>query len=109
MAVGILNIIYDQNSAYPKFENHTENTASDGKLKKYTSDYSSSDIPLGLKIFVKDDHLFAQGKGQPEFPLELVEKGQFKFEQAGIKINFFPDKNQMQLLQNGKTYHFTKN
>ena len=109
LAVGILHMIYDQHFDYPKFENHTENTASDGKLKKYTGDYSSSDIPLGLKIFVKDDHLFAQGKGQPEFPLELVEKDQFKFEQAGIKINFFPDKNQMQLLQNGKTYHFTKN
>ncbi|MBV6878353.1 serine hydrolase domain-containing protein [Epilithonimonas ginsengisoli] len=108
LSIGVLNIIYDQDFEFPKFENTKETAAYNGELKKYIGDYTSPDIPLDLKIFVNGDKLFAQGKGQAEFPLELVEKDQFGFEKAGIKINFFPEKNQMQLLQNGKTYNFTK-
>jgi len=108
LSIEILNIIYDQDAEYPKLD-ITNNTTSDkGKLNKYIGDYTSPDIPMVLKIFLKEETLFAQGKGQPEFPLELIEKDQFGFEKAGIKISFFPDKNQMQLLQNGKTYNFTK-
>ena len=106
--IGISNIIYNENFEYPKFENKSETASYDGKLKKYIGEYTSPDIPLDLKIFVNNDKLFGQGKGQPEFQLELVEKDEFGFEKAGIKINFFPEKNQMQLLQNGKTYNFTK-
>jgi CubicO group peptidase (beta-lactamase class C family) len=108
ISIGILSIIYDEKYDYPKLENTSETASYDGKLKKYIGDYTSPDIPLDLKIFVNDGNLFAQGKGQSEFPLELVENDQFRFEQAGIKLNFFPEKNQMQLLQNGKTYNFTK-
>ena len=106
--VGILNIFFNEDFNYPKFENKSEMASYDGKFKKYLGDYTSSDIPLDLKVFVNDDKLFGQGKGQPEFPLELVEKDQFRFEQAGITLTFFPETNKMQLLQNGKTYNFTK-
>lgn len=106
--VGILNIFFNEDFDYPKFENKSETASYDGKFKKYLGDYTSPDIPLDLKVFVNDDKLFGQGKGQPEFPLELVEKDQFRFEQAGIQLNFFPETNKMQLLQNGKTYNFTK-
>ncbi|MNK41496.1 putative penicillin-binding protein PbpX [compost metagenome] len=106
--VGILNIFFNEDFDYPKFENKSEMASYDGKFKKYLGDYTSPDIPLDLKVFVNDDKLFGQGKGQPEFPLELVEKDQFRFEQAGITLNFFPETNKMQLLQNGKTYNFTK-
>ena len=106
--VGILNIFFNEDFDYPKFENKSEMESYDGKFKKYLGDYISPDIPLDLKVFVNNDKLFGQGKGQPEFPLELVEKDQFRFEQAGITLTFFPETNKMQLLQNGKTYNFTK-
>ena len=106
--VGILNIFFNEDFDYPKFENKSEMASYDGKFKKYLGDYISPDIPLDLKVFVNNDKLFGQGKGQPEFPLELVEKDQFRFEQAGITLTFFPETNKMQLLQNGKTYNFTK-
>ena len=106
--VGILNIFFNEDFNYPKFENKSEMASYDGKFKKYLGDYISPDIPLDLKVFVNNDKLFGQGKGQPEFPLELVEKDQFRFEQAGITLTFFPETNKMQLLQNGKTYNFTK-
>lgn len=106
--VGILNIFFNEDFDYPKFDNKNEISSYDVKFKKYLGDYTSPDISLGLKVFVKDNKLFGQGKGQPEFPLELVEKDQFRFEQAGITLTFFPEKNEMQLLQNGKTYNFTR-
>jgi len=108
LAIAILNIIYNEDFEYPKFENINESKAYNGKFKKYIGTYTSTDISLDLKVFVNDDQLFAQGKGQSEFPLELVQQDQFRFEKAGIQINFFPEKNQMQLLQNGKTYSFTR-
>jgi len=108
MAIGILNIIYNEDFDYPKFETADTNSTYNGTVKKYLGDYTSPDIPLGLKVFVKNDQLFAQGKGQPEFPLELLEKDQYLFEKAGITLTFFPEKNEMQLLQNGKMYQFSR-
>lgn len=108
LSIAVLSILYNEDFDYPKFDIANETAVYDGKLKKYIGDYTSHDIPLDLKIFVKDEKLFGQGKGQPEFPLELAENDQFRFEKAGIQIHFFPEKNQMQLLQNGKTYTFTK-
>jgi D-alanyl-D-alanine carboxypeptidase len=108
LAIGILSLIYDEDFEYPKFENNNELTSYNGDFKKYIGDYTSPDISLDLKVFVNDEKLFAQGKGQPEFPLELVENDQFRFEKAGIKISFFPGKNKMQLQQNGITYNFTR-
>lgn len=106
MAIFINNIIYDKPFEYPKFE--TENKETDSAFQKYIGDYQSDEIPIGLKVFAKDHQLFAQGKGQPEFPLNLISADQFGFEKAGIVIEFFPEKNQMQLKQNDKVYHFKK-
>ncbi len=106
LAIAILNIIYNEDFDYPKFE--LSDIKYDGKFKNLTGDYTSEDIPLGLKVFVKENQLFAQGKGQPEFPLECFSENKFRFETAGIEINFIPEKNEMQLLQNSKKYQFKK-
>lgn len=103
--IDILRIMYHQDFEFPVF-NETKIPASE--LEKYLGDYSSKDIPLALKIISKDGKLFAQGSGQPPFPLEYIEKDQFKFDDAGIKIIFDSEKHQLQLLQGGKTYVFNK-
>ncbi|MGH1516034.1 serine hydrolase domain-containing protein [Chryseobacterium sp. JK1] len=103
--LGILNLMYDRNYEYPVFET-SKISASD--LEKYPGEYSSKDIPLGLKIFIKNDKLYAQGTGQPEFELEYIEKDQFKFDQADLSITFLPEKKQLQLTQGGKTYVFDR-
>ena len=77
-------------------------------LQKYVGDYTSKDIPLGLKIFVKNNGLFAQGTGQPEFPLEYAGDHQFKFDNYGVKIRFYLEKQQMELQQNSGTFLFDK-
>ncbi|KQT26208.1 hypothetical protein ASG22_05930 [Chryseobacterium sp. Leaf405] len=106
LSIGILNIMYDQNAEYPKFS-EVKNIPKQ-ELQKYSGDYTSADIPLGLKIFVKDETLFAQGTGQTAFPLEYADKDQFKYEKADLKLTFFPQKNELQMLQRGTTFNFKK-
>lgn len=104
--IGIMNLIYGRDYQYPVF-NSTKISVTD--LEKYVGDYASKDIPLGLKIFIKEDTLYAQATNQPEIPLTVAEKNQFVFEKAGIKLTFIPENNQLNLIQGGKTYLFNKN
>jgi len=107
LGVGILSLIYDADYTYPKFGvDATKSSETPDKFQKYIGDYTSQDIPMDLKIFSQEGKLFAQGKGQPPFDLEYVDKDEFKFTPAKIQIIFSP--NQLQLIQNGKTYNYTK-
>ncbi|KMQ60320.1 hypothetical protein ACM46_17780 [Chryseobacterium angstadtii] len=102
--VGVLNLLYGRDYQYPSFD--TEKPETD--LKKYEGEYETKEIPIPLTVFSKDGSLFAQGKGQPEFPLKKMEKNKYQFEQAGIIILFLPESKQMELTQNGKTFLLTK-
>ncbi|WP_312768870.1 serine hydrolase domain-containing protein [Epilithonimonas sp.] len=107
LGIGILSLIYDADYTYPKFgEDATKSVDTPEKFQKYIGDYSSPDIPIDLKIFSQEGKLFAQGKGQSSFELEHVDKDEFKFVPAKIQINFSP--NQLKMVQNGKTYNFSK-
>ncbi|UMQ41860.1 beta-lactamase family protein [Chryseobacterium sp. Y16C] len=103
--IDILSILYNKKFSLPNFSSIK---ISETELKQYVGDYSSKDIPLGIKIFIKNGGLFGQGTGQPEFPLEYVEKDQFKFDNAGLKMTFFPEKTEMQLEQGGGKFLFNK-
>ncbi len=103
--IDILSILYNREFSLPTFSN---TKIAEAKLKQYAGDYLSNDIPLGIKVFIKNGGLFGQGTGQPEFPLEYVEKDQFKFDNAGLKMTFFPDKEEMQLEQGGGKFLFNK-
>ena len=78
------------------------------ELDLYTGQYASTEIPIKIDITMKDDKLFAQGTGQPAFPLEATENNIFKFEQAGIVLEFNKEKKQMLLKQGGKEFLFSK-
>lgn len=107
LGYGIVSLIYDTDYKYPKFETEANDTSkTPAKFQKYIGDYTSPDIAMDLKIYSEGDQLFAQGKGQSAFPLEHVDKDQFKFAPANIEVVFFP--NQLQLIQKDKTYNYTK-
>lgn len=103
--IGLMNLIYDRDYQYPVFNNAKVPVAD---LEKYIGDYTSKDIALGLKIFIKDEALYAQATNQNAIPLTVVEKDQFSFEKADIKLTFIPENNQLNLVQGGKTYLFNK-
>lgn len=103
--VALLNLIYDREYKYPVFG---KAKAPAPGLEKYTGDYTSKDIGLGLKVFVRDETLYSQGTNQAEFLLTPAEKDQFTFDKAGLKLEFIPESNQLKLTQGGKTYLFNK-
>lgn len=77
-------------------------------LNSYLGQYASPQIPLKISITEKDSQLFAQATGQSAFPLEATSDTVFKFEQAGVVLEFNSSKSQMTLKQGGKEFLFTK-
>ncbi|OCA76464.1 hypothetical protein BBI01_04705 [Chryseobacterium artocarpi] len=103
--IALLNLIHNRDYKYPVFNNAKIPVA---QLEKYVGDYSSKDIDLRVKVFIKDEGLYAQASNQAEFPLTVTEKDQFTFDKAGIKLDFIPEKNQLKLTQGGKTFFFNR-
>lgn len=89
----------------PKFENIEINSE---VLNSYVGQYASSQIPLKITITKQENKLFAQATGQSAFPLEASNSNSFKFEQAGIVLEFNSLNNEMTLKQGGKGFIFTK-
>ncbi|WP_123773914.1 serine hydrolase [[Flexibacter] sp. ATCC 35103] len=77
-------------------------------LDPYLGTYGSAQIPLKIDITKKDNILVAQATGQPSFPLEATAANIFKFDAAGIILEFNPDKKEMILKQGGKEFTFNK-
>lgn len=77
-------------------------------LELYTGQYASLQIPIKITISKNEKKLWAQVKGQPAFPLEATAENSFKFEQAGLVLEFNSGKNQMILKQGGQEFLFTK-
>lgn len=77
-------------------------------LDLYLGTYGSPQIPLKINISKKDNVMIAQATGQQSFPLEATAVNIFKFDQAGVVMEFNADKNEMTLKQGGKDYLFKK-
>lgn len=77
-------------------------------LDPYLGNYGSAQIPLKIDITKKDNILVAQATGQPSFSLEATATNIFKFDAAGIILEFNPDKKEMILKQGGKEFTFNK-
>lgn len=78
------------------------------QLQKLTGNYSSPGVPLKINIFIQDKKLMAQATGQSAFPLDPTSDTSFKFDMAGIVINFYPEKKQFDIIQGGVKTTFTK-
>ncbi|MGI9055144.1 MAG: serine hydrolase domain-containing protein [Pyrinomonadaceae bacterium] len=78
------------------------------ELAKFTGVYATPAIPIKISITAEGSTLFGQATGQGKFPLEAITKNKFKFEQAGIEIEFDTEKSTMTLKQGGQTFVFTK-
>jgi CubicO group peptidase (beta-lactamase class C family) len=89
----------------PSFSN-VEITAA--TLDSYLGTYGSVQIPIKISITKKETTLIAQATGQPSFPLEATSSNVFKFDPAGVVIEFNAEKKEMILKQGGKDYLFLK-
>jgi D-alanyl-D-alanine carboxypeptidase len=105
VVIGLLSIYYNHPYVIPSFKSF--NIASE-ELDKFLGVYSNDQVPVKITITKKDGALYGQATGQPSFPLEAVSASQFKFEQAGIVVDFDFLKKQLTMKQGGGAYIFKK-
>lgn len=103
--IGVLSIYFKRDYSIPTFTSILMKTE---ELDKYLGVYSSTQLPLKITITKDNIALIAQATGQSSFPLEATEKDKFKFDQAGVVMEFNTDKNEMTMKQNGGVFLFTK-
>jgi len=102
--IGVLSIYFGREYALPIFQPAIE--VSSDELEKYLGTYSSNDLPLKITISLNGDQLMAQATGQGAFPLEPYEEHKFRFNPAGIKIEFISGDKKMILNQGGSRFEF---
>lgn len=103
--IDILNIIYEKEAAFPNFDVFD---ADRSLYPSYEGMYRTEKLPIGIKVFVKEGKLMAQGDGQPAF--ELTPKGQdvFEFQEAQIRMVFKPSENSVILIQSGMEFELKR-
>jgi hypothetical protein len=104
ISIALLSAVYNKAFEIPTFTSF-EVTSED--LDKYLGVYSSKDIPLKITITKNDNTLIGQATGQPSFALEPSDKDKFKFDKAGVVMEFSPADKTMLLKQGGGVFKFT--
>lgn len=105
ISIAVLSAVFNKPYEIPAFTNYQLNPAD---LDSYVGVYASAQIPLKITVTKENTTLIAQATGQPAFPLEAAEKDKFKFDQAGLVLEFNPSDKTMLLKQAGGVYKFTK-
>jgi len=105
ISIAALSAAYGKDFEIPNF---TVITLPENELQQFTGTYATAKMPMKIDVFVKDKILMAQATGQEAFPLEATSKTSFKFDSAGIVINFSLAKKGLVLLQGSNNIVFTK-
>ena len=105
IVIGSLNIYFDKEYSIPDFKLSTLNP---GPLKKYTGVYSSSEIPMRIKISRQKQGLVAQPAGYSSYLLEAIGIDKFKNDEVSVAIEFDPKKNTLKLKWGDRSYNFIK-
>lgn len=103
IAIAVMSTVFNKPFAVPEF---TEYKISAEELNPFPGIYASDMIPLKITITKKDNTLIAQATGQESFPLEATGPTSFKFDPAGITLEFIPGDKMMVLKQGGGEYMF---
>jgi hypothetical protein len=76
-------------------------------LQSYAGSYRSEQMPIEVKIFIKENRLYVQAAGQPEFAPKPQSATRFQFVPARLEVEFdSPDS--FTLRQGGGTFKFKK-
>lgn len=106
--IGVLSIYFGKKYSLPEFQETKALILQPEDLDIYLGLYSSPGFPLKITITKKDNILIGQATNQPAFPLEAFETDKFRFEQAGLILEFIPVDHKMILKQGGGKYELTK-
>ena len=105
IAITLTKAAYQQEFEIPDFKAFKVESKD---LDQYLGTYATTEIPLKLTITKEGDVLFAQGTGQPSFPLDATGKHKFTFDKVGVVMEFNPETKTLLLIQRGKELKFTK-
>lgn len=105
ISIAVLSAVFGNDFQIPDFTTY-EVTAED--LDKYLGTYASEIVPLKITITKEENVLIAQATGQASFPLESTAENVFRFDLAGVVLEFNPKKNEMILKQGGMELEFVK-
>ncbi|NCB08672.1 MAG: class A beta-lactamase-related serine hydrolase [Bacteroidia bacterium] len=105
ISIAVLSAVYGKTYDIPEFSTFNITTE---ELDKYLGEYTSKEIPLIITVTKVSNTLIAQATGQSAFPLEATEKDKFKFDQAGVVLEFNPAEKTMLLKQGGGQFLYTK-
>ena len=83
-------------------------TPAPADLDRYVGTYASAQIPLKIVFTKEGTSLKAQATGQPALTLVAVSKDVFKFDEAGIRMEFDAAKPAFTLKQGGGAFEFVK-
>jgi hypothetical protein len=76
-------------------------------LESYAGAYKTDQIPLDIKVFVKEGKLYVQATGQPEFAPKPLSASRFEFAPARLEVEF-DSAGGFTLKQGGQTIKFSK-
>ncbi len=105
ISIAVLSAVFGKDFEIPDFKTVKVDAAT---LEKYVGVYASAQIPLKITITRNNETLIAQATGQPAFPLEATAADKFKFEQAGVVMEFNAADNSMTLKQGGGVFNYKK-
>jgi len=105
ISISVLSAVYNKPYDIPTFLTFKVKSED---LNEYLGTYSSTELPLKITVSKNNNTLIAQATGQSSFPLEATEKDIFKFNQAGIVMEFNPSEKTMLLKQGGRQFLYTK-
>ncbi len=106
ISIVLLSAIYNRPYSIPVFGDVIQ--LSEADLQALTGVYASTQIPLKITIAIKDGKLTGQATGQPAFPLEATSANTFKFDGAGIVMDFNKAERRFKMKQGGQEFLFTK-
>ncbi len=104
ISIAILSAVFGKDFEIPDFKAFKVDVET---LDKYVGVYASTQIPLKITITRNNETLVAQATGQSAFPLEATAADKFRFEQAGVVMEFNAAEKSMVLKQGGE-YLFKK-
>ena len=77
-------------------------------LDRYAGTYASAQIPLKIVVTHEGTALKVQATGQPAIPVDAVSQGVFKFDPAGLRMEFSAANPTFKLKQGGQEFDFKK-
>ena len=103
--IAMLSTYYKRPFSLPDFKTISLKPES---LNQYLGTYSCPQLPFMITVAKEGNALTAKATGQPMFKLDAVKPNVFRYDKAGIEMEFFTSKSEFVLKQSGGSSVFKR-